>query len=108
MHAHTQNHMVTVTSLSRSPTSYLTMTPPLRIPTQRSALWMASPRGWTVRTAGLGWEAGNRAAWDLHIPLPVSAVLDTAGQEEFGAMREQYMRAGNGFLLVFAINDRQR
>uniref|UniRef100_A0A8C6HQF1 Related RAS viral (r-ras) oncogene n=1 Tax=Mus spicilegus TaxID=10103 RepID=A0A8C6HQF1_MUSSI len=34
-------------------------------------------------------------------------ILDTAGQEEFGAMREQYMRAGNGFLLVFAINDRQ-
>nr|XP_058136598.1 ras-related protein R-Ras isoform X1 [Dasypus novemcinctus] len=34
-------------------------------------------------------------------------ILDTAGQEEFGAMREQYMRAGHGFLLVFAINDRQ-
>ncbi|KAG2455628.1 RRAS protein, partial [Polypterus senegalus] len=32
-------------------------------------------------------------------------ILDTAGQEEFGAMREQYMRAGEGFLLVFAIND---
>uniref|UniRef100_A0A8C6CYC5 Small monomeric GTPase n=1 Tax=Moschus moschiferus TaxID=68415 RepID=A0A8C6CYC5_MOSMO len=35
-------------------------------------------------------------------------ILDTAGQEEFGAMREQYMRAGHGFLLVFAMNDRQR
>ncbi|XP_054664373.1 ras-related protein R-Ras [Grus americana] len=33
-------------------------------------------------------------------------ILDTAGQEEFGAMREQYLRAGDGFLLVFAINDR--
>uniref|UniRef100_A0A6I8PKJ7 RAS related n=2 Tax=Ornithorhynchus anatinus TaxID=9258 RepID=A0A6I8PKJ7_ORNAN len=33
-------------------------------------------------------------------------ILDTAGQEEFGAMREQYMRAGHGFLLVFAVNDR--
>ncbi|KAI4872628.1 hypothetical protein NFI96_024593 [Prochilodus magdalenae] len=32
-------------------------------------------------------------------------VLDTAGQEEFGAMREQYMRSGEGFLLVFALND---
>lgn len=40
-------------------------------------------------------------------PSPLFAVLDTAGQEEFGAMREQYMRAGHGFLLVFAINDRQ-
>lgn len=25
-------------------------------------------------------------------------ILDTAGQEEFGAMREQYMRTGEGFL----------
>ncbi|CAF87283.1 unnamed protein product, partial [Tetraodon nigroviridis] len=33
------------------------------------------------------------------------SVLDTAGQEEFGAMREQYMRSGEGFLLVFALND---
>lgn len=49
-------------------------------------------------------------AWSTRRPSPrlVSAVLDTAGQEEFGAMREQYMRAGHGFLLVFAINDRQR
>lgn len=50
-----------------------------------------------------------RTTWgDPHVSLSVSTVLDTAGQEEFGAMREQYMRAGNGFLLVFAINDRQR
>lgn len=33
-------------------------------------------------------------------------ILDTAGQEEFSAMREQYMRTGEGFLVVFAINDR--
>ncbi|XP_065331535.1 ras-like protein 2 [Cloeon dipterum] len=33
-------------------------------------------------------------------------ILDTAGQEEFSAMREQYMRSGEGFLLVFAVNDR--
>ncbi|XP_028841126.1 ras-related protein R-Ras isoform X2 [Denticeps clupeoides] len=32
-------------------------------------------------------------------------ILDTAGQEEFGAMREQYMRSGEGFLLVFALNN---
>ncbi|ELU16564.1 hypothetical protein CAPTEDRAFT_130620, partial [Capitella teleta] len=34
-------------------------------------------------------------------------VLDTAGQEEFSAMREQYMRAGEGFLLVFSVTDRR-
>lgn len=33
-------------------------------------------------------------------------VLDTAGQEEYSAMREQYMRNGEGFLLVFSITSR--
>jgi len=33
-------------------------------------------------------------------------VLDTAGQEEFSAMREQYMRTGDGFLIVYSVTDR--
>ena len=33
-------------------------------------------------------------------------ILDTAGQDEYSAMREQYMVGGEGFLLVFAINSR--
>lgn len=33
------------------------------------------------------------------------SILDTAGQEEFSAMREQYMRSGEGFLLVFSVTD---
>uniref|UniRef100_A0A672NTU0 GTPase HRas-like n=1 Tax=Sinocyclocheilus grahami TaxID=75366 RepID=A0A672NTU0_SINGR len=32
-------------------------------------------------------------------------ILDTAGQEEYSAMRDQYMRTGEGFLCVFAINN---
>lgn len=32
-------------------------------------------------------------------------VLDTAGQEEFSAMREQYMRKGDGFLMVYSVTD---
>ncbi|OQV20512.1 Ras-like protein 1 [Hypsibius exemplaris] len=32
-------------------------------------------------------------------------ILDTAGQEEYTAMRDQYMRVGQGFLLVFAVNN---
>ncbi|KAJ5067877.1 ras-like protein rasb [Anaeramoeba ignava] len=30
-------------------------------------------------------------------------ILDTAGQEDYSAMREQYMRTGEGFLLVYSI-----
>jgi len=32
-------------------------------------------------------------------------ILDTAGQEEYSAMRDQYMRTGEGFLLVFAVDN---
>jgi len=36
--------------------------------------------------------------------LPTRSV-DTAGQEEYSAMRDQYMRTGEGFLIVFAVNN---
>ncbi|HIC32136.1 MAG TPA: GTP-binding protein [Flavobacteriaceae bacterium] len=32
-------------------------------------------------------------------------ILDTAGQENYGAMRDKYMRTGEGFLLVFAVDN---
>ena len=38
----------------------------------------------------------------------IIAVLDTAGQEEFSTMREQYLRTGEGFLLVYSVTDRNR
>ena len=33
-------------------------------------------------------------------------ILDTAGQEEYSAMRDQYMRTGQCFLLIFSITSR--
>ena len=33
-------------------------------------------------------------------------ILDTAGQEEFSSMQDQWMRDGKGFLLVFNITSR--
>eukprot|EP01121_Diplochlamys_sp_Union-15-3_P009314 TRINITY_DN2536_c0_g1_i4.p1 TRINITY_DN2536_c0_g1~~TRINITY_DN2536_c0_g1_i4.p1 ORF type:complete len:201 (-),score=41.72 TRINITY_DN2536_c0_g1_i4:49-618(-) len=33
-------------------------------------------------------------------------ILDTAGQEEYSAMRDQYMRTGQGFLLTYSITSR--
>lgn len=32
-------------------------------------------------------------------------VLDTAGQDEFSVMREQYMRKGQGFVIVYSVTD---
>jgi len=34
-------------------------------------------------------------------------ILDTAGQEEYSAMRDQYMRTGQGFICTYAITSRQ-
>uniref|UniRef100_A0A914HIV6 Uncharacterized protein n=1 Tax=Globodera rostochiensis TaxID=31243 RepID=A0A914HIV6_GLORO len=34
-------------------------------------------------------------------------VLDTAGQEEYAAMRDQHLRSGDGFLLVFSVTNPQ-
>ena len=44
---------------------------------------------------------------DIDQEVALLDVLDTAGQEEYSAMREQYMRTGEGFLLVYSINSRQ-
>jgi len=33
-------------------------------------------------------------------------ILDTAGQEEYFAMRDHYMRSGEGFILVYSLTDR--
>ena len=32
-------------------------------------------------------------------------ILDTAGQEEYSAMKDQYMRTGDGFMCVFAVDN---
>ncbi|XP_067928611.1 ras-like protein RAS2 [Watersipora subatra] len=34
-------------------------------------------------------------------------ILDTAGQREFTAMREQYMRSGEGFIICYSVTDRR-
>lgn len=39
--------------------------------------------------------------------LAILDILDTAGQIEFTAMRDQYMRCGEGFVICYAITDRR-
>ncbi len=34
------------------------------------------------------------------------SIIDTAGQQEYTALRDQHLKDGKGFLLVFAFNDR--
>ena len=33
-------------------------------------------------------------------------ILDTAGQEEYSALRDQYIKTGDGFLIIYSITDR--
>jgi small GTP-binding protein len=33
-------------------------------------------------------------------------IIDTAGQHEYTALRDQHLRDGKGFLLVYAVNDK--
>ena len=33
-------------------------------------------------------------------------IMDTAGQEEYNALRDQYMKTGEGFVLVYSITSR--
>jgi len=33
-------------------------------------------------------------------------IFDTAGQEEYGAIRDRYLRSGNGFIIVYAITSK--
>ena len=46
-----------------------------------------------------------------HITLDETAccldILDTAGEEEYSAMKDQYMRVGEGFLVVYSITDKR-
>ena len=78
-----------------------TMIPQLRIPTQSSVSSMMWLPNWTVRHQSCFYWLGS-----ILTLISSFTVLDTAGQEEFSAMREQYMRSGEGFLLVYSVADR--
>eukprot|EP00727_Mastigamoeba_balamuthi_P007118 m51a1_g3026 putative ras gtpase (210) ;mRNA; f:879255-880303 len=40
-------------------------------------------------------------------PACVLDILDTAGQDEYSAMRDHYMRTGQGFLVVYSVGSRR-
>ena len=59
-----------------------------------------------MRKSIINLQNAFKILYDINNTFAHSIVLDTAGQEEFSAMREQYMRSGEGFLLVFSVADR--
>lgn len=61
----------------------------------------------SAHTDGLFLSDSYRKQCVIDDEVALLDVLDTAGQEEYSAMREQYMRTGEGFLLVYSITSRQ-
>jgi len=51
-------------------------------------------------------ENSYRKALDVDGVTCMLDILDTAGQEELSAMRDQYIRSGQGFLIVFSVQSR--
>ena len=51
-------------------------------------------------------EDSYRSQYEIDGESVILDILDTAGQEEYSAMRDQYMRTGEGFLCVYAITSR--
>jgi len=52
-------------------------------------------------------EDSYQRQWVIDGEEALLDVLDTAGQEEYRALREQYMRNAEGFLLVFSITSKE-
>ncbi|CZR50647.1 uncharacterized protein PAC_00521 [Phialocephala subalpina] len=69
-------------------------------------------RRWLVEFALVVMGAGgvDKSRFVLRCVIDEEAVildiLDTAGQEEYSSMREQYMKTGEGFMLMYSITSR--
>ena len=81
------------------------MTPPLKVRTSLFPFFAASCGLPGDRLCSFTDSYRKQCVIDDEVAL--LDVLDTAGQEEYSAMREQYMRTGEGFLLVYSIDSRQ-
>ncbi|XP_077112855.1 GTP-binding protein Rit1 isoform X4 [Ranitomeya variabilis] len=71
----------------------------------------AQPREYKLVMLGAGGVGKSEDAYKIRIRIddePANLdILDTAGQAEFTAMRDQYMRAGEGFIICYSITDRR-
>lgn len=52
-------------------------------------------------------EDSYRKQFRVDSGLVMFDILDTAGTEEYSAMREQYMRRSDGFILMFSLTSKE-
>jgi small GTP-binding protein len=52
-------------------------------------------------------EDSYRKQVEIDSQACVLDIMDTAGQEEYSALRDQYMKTGEGFVLVYSVTSKQ-
>eukprot|EP00744_Colponema_vietnamica_P027556 GILI01041398.1.p1 GENE.GILI01041398.1~~GILI01041398.1.p1 ORF type:complete len:188 (+),score=52.98 GILI01041398.1:75-638(+) len=72
----------------------------------KSALTIQLIQGHFVDECDPPIEDSYRSQYEVDGESVVLDLLDTAGQEEYSAMRDNYMRTGGGFMIVFAITSK--
>jgi small GTP-binding protein len=71
----------------------------------KSALTIQFIQGHFVERYDATIEDIYRKPFEIDGSASVLTIIDTAGQDNFTSMREQYMKKGQGFVLVFSITD---
>ena len=72
----------------------------------KSALTIQFVQGQFIRDYDPTIEDSYRRPFSVDGQSVQLEITDTAGQDDFAAMRTSYMRNGQGFILVYAIDDR--
>lgn len=69
----------------------------------KSAIVVRFIQGKFVETYDPTIEDSYRKTVDIDNQTRVLDVMDTAGQDEYSSLREQYLRVGQGFIVVYAV-----
>jgi len=73
----------------------------------KSALTIQFTQNHFIRDYDPTIENSYRKQINLDNEVVMLDILDTAGQEEYSVMRDQYIRTGGGFLLVYSVANKE-